>query len=66
LDEVIASGVEVTTTVPAADAVWAGLLLSRTLAVKAEVPLAVGVPEITPAVDKAKPAGRLPEPTDQL
>jgi hypothetical protein len=52
--------------VPAVDADPAGLLLSLTAAVNAEVPLVVVVPEITPVDDKAKPVGRLPEPTDQL
>jgi hypothetical protein len=49
------------------DLVWTGLLLSRTAAVKVNVPLAVGVPEITPLLaDKANPAGRLPELIDQV
>jgi hypothetical protein len=65
-EEVIVSGVGTTTILPAACADWAGLLLSLTVAEKAEVPLAVVVPEITPVGDRAKPAGRLPEPTDQL
>jgi hypothetical protein len=36
------------------------------MAVKPEVPLTVGVPEITPVDDRVKPAGRLPEAIDQL
>ena len=51
----------------AADWVCAGLLLSVTLTVKLEVPLPVGVPEITPVDDdRLRPAGRLPEATDQV
>jgi hypothetical protein len=34
--------------------------------VKLAVPLAVGVPEITPALEKVSPAGRLPADTDQV
>jgi hypothetical protein len=37
--------------------------LSRTATVKLLVPLAVGVPEITPALESVSPAGRLPEAT---
>jgi hypothetical protein len=49
------------------DLVWTGLLLSLTVAVKVKVPLAVGVPEISPLLaDNASPAGRLPEDTDHL
>ena len=51
----------------AADWVCAGLLLSVTLTVKFEVPLLVGVPEITPVDDdRVRPAGRLPEATDHV
>ena len=51
----------------AADAVWAGLLLSVTLTVKLDVPSAVGVPEITPVdADSVNPAGSFPELIDQL
>ncbi len=43
------------------DFVWTGLLVSVTLAVNAKVPLAVGVPEITPlAAPSVKPVGKLP------
>lgn len=42
-------------------AVTAGLSLSATLAVKVLVPVAVGVPEMTPAVLMDKPAGSAPE-----
>ena len=50
-----------------AEAVWAGLPLSLTVAVKLAVPLAVGVPEICPLVAaKVNPAGRLPEVIDHV
>src|SRR5260370_28571218 len=43
----------------AADFVWTGLPLSLTAAVKLDVPVAVGVPEITPVVAaRVRPAGR--------
>lgn len=43
------------------DFVCAGLLLSVTVAVNPKVPLAVGIPEITPApAARVKPAGRVP------
>jgi hypothetical protein len=49
------------------DFVCAGLPESVTVAVKLDVPVAVGVPEITPVVaDRVRPAGRLPEVTDQV
>jgi hypothetical protein len=51
----------------AADFVWTGLLLSLTLAVKVNVPFAVGVPEIAPVVAaRVNPAGRLPDVIDHL
>jgi hypothetical protein len=34
--------------------------------VKLEVPAVVGVPEITPALLKVNPAGRLPDATDHV
>ena len=34
--------------------------------VKLDAPAAVGVPEITPALFKLKPTGRLPLPIDQV
>ena len=43
-----------------AEAVCEGELLSDTVTVKVEVPVPVGVPEITPAADIVSPAGRLP------
>lgn len=51
----------------AADRVWAGLLLSVTVAVKLVAPLAVGVPEIVPVVAaRVNPAGRLPDVIDHV
>lgn len=48
-----------------ADLAWEGLLLSVTVVVKVEVPVAVGVPEMVPVVAaRVKPAGRLPELID--
>jgi hypothetical protein len=47
-------------------AVCTGELLSVTFTVKLDVPVLVGVPEITPAPDSVSPAGRAPELTDQL
>jgi hypothetical protein len=41
--------------------------LSVTVAVKAEVPIAVGLPEIVPEVAaRVRPAGSLPELIDQV
>lgn len=51
----------------AAEFVSTGLLLSWTVAVKLYVPLAEGVPEITPVVAaRVRPEGRLPEVIDQV
>jgi hypothetical protein len=48
-----------------ADLDCAGLSASVTVAVKLDVPLVVGVPEITPVtLARLNPAGRLPEPID--
>jgi hypothetical protein len=49
-----------------AEAVCAGDPLSFTSTVKVEVPLAVGAPEITPALDSDNPGGRLPEAIDHV
>jgi hypothetical protein len=50
-----------------ADFVCVGLLLSLTIAVKLEVPTAVGVPEIVPVVAaRVSPVGRLPELIDHV
>jgi hypothetical protein len=49
------------------DLVCAGLPASVTVAVKLDVPLAVGVPEIRPVLaPRASPAGRLPAVMDQV
>jgi hypothetical protein len=51
----------------ATDFVWAGLLLSLTVAVKLDVPLVEGVPEMIPVVAaRVSPAGRLPAVIDQV
>ena len=50
-----------------ADLVWAGLPESVTVAVKLLVPVAVGVPEISPEVVlRLRPAGKLPLVMDQV
>ena len=49
-----------------AEAVAAGDALSATDTVKVDVPLAVGFPEITPALDSVNPAGRLPDAIDHV
>jgi hypothetical protein len=46
-------------------AVWAGELVSVTVAPKEKFPLAVGVPETTPFAARVRPAGRVPEEIDQ-
>ncbi len=51
----------------ARDCVCAGLPLSLTVTVKVNVPLAVGVPEITPLpAARLTPVGRVPFVTDQV
>ena len=53
--------------VMATDVVCSGLLLSLTVTVKLDVPLTVGVPEITPVVAACvSPAGRPPEVIDHV
>jgi hypothetical protein len=49
-----------------ADAVCAGDPLSFTATVNVAVPLADGVPEITPALESDNPAGSFPELTDHV
>jgi hypothetical protein len=49
-----------------AEAVCAGDPLSVTATVNVAVPLAVGVPEITPALESDSPLGRLPDVTDHV
>lgn len=54
-----------TTTLVATDTDCTGLLLSVTVAVNAEVPLAVGVPEMVPVADASvSPEGRPPDVID--
>ena len=66
-DDVIVSAVAATVMEVATDFVCAGLLLSLTIAVKVNVPVTVGVPEITPLpAASANPVGRAPEVIDQL
>jgi hypothetical protein len=60
------AGAVVTAIDSCADAVCAGDPVSFTATVNAEVPFVVGVPEITPPLDIASPAGRLPEATDHV
>ena len=51
----------------ATDLVCTGLLLSLTVIVNVDVPLAAGVPEITPWLAvSVNPAGKLPEVIDQV
>lgn len=67
LDVVTASVLGATTMEVAADFVCAGLALSLNVTVKLDVPLAVGVPEITPVVGASvNPAGRLPALIDHV
>jgi ABC-type thiamin/hydroxymethylpyrimidine transport system permease subunit len=66
-DEVIVSDVAAMVIDIAVERVWTGLLLSLTLAVKVNVPFAVGVPEISPLpAVSVKPVGRLPMVIDQV
>lgn len=66
--EVVTASVFAATTInKGADLLCTGLPASLTVTIKLEVPLAVGVPEITPVeAANVRPAGRLPEVTDQL
>ena len=57
---VMLSCVEAIVIVNAADLLCAGLPLSVTVVVKLKVPADVGLPEIVPACDNVRPAGRLP------
>ena len=50
-----------------AEAVWTGVPLSATVAVKLYVPLVVGVPDMTPvAAAIVSPSGRAPAVTDHV
>ncbi len=58
----ILSGVGATTIARLTALLWIGLLVSLTVTVKFVVPVAVGVPEITPVeAPRVNPCGRLPE-----
>ncbi len=48
------------------DLAWAGLPASVTLAVKAKLPEAVGVPDRAPEDDSVMPAGRAPAVIDHM
>jgi hypothetical protein len=60
------AGVALTVIDSCAETVCTGDPLSVTLTVKVEVPLTVGDPEITPALDSDNPTGRLPEASDHV
>ena len=63
----IASCVDATAMESGIDFVWTGLLWSVTVAVKLNVPVVVGTPEITPVpAASVSPAGRLPRVTDHV
>lgn len=66
VDELIVSGAPVTMSDTVAVCVWTGDPLSVTLSAKLEFPAAVGVPEMVPPALRLRPAGRLPEATDQV
>ena len=55
-----------TVMVSEADCVCTGDPLSVTAMVNVEVPLAVGEPEITPALESDSPAGKLPDAIDHV
>src|SRR5215472_416172 len=57
-------GVVLTVIDSCADALCAGDPLSFTATVNVDVPLAVGVPEIKPALESVNPAGKLPDASD--
>ena len=60
----VVTGAAATVMETAAVCFWVGWLLSLTLTVKANVPLTVGAPEITPlAAARVRPAGRVPDAT---
>ena len=66
---VICSGVTVAATVRVNDFVVVcavGVVASVTFAVKPKEPEAVGVPEMVPAEDRVRPAGKAPELMLQL
>jgi hypothetical protein len=57
---ITASCVGFTCSASVAVCVCAGVPLSDTVTEIFELPLVVGIPEITPALDRVSPAGRLP------
>jgi hypothetical protein len=64
---VIARAAVATTIERLTDFVCAGFPASVTVAVKLDVPVAVGVPEIRPVIEaRLSPAGRLPDVMDQV
>jgi hypothetical protein len=64
---VIVKELGATTTLIAAEVVRFGLLLSLTVVVKVEVPLALGMPEIWPLDEsRFRPAGSFPEEMSHL
>jgi hypothetical protein len=66
LDVVIARAAAATAIERLTDLTCAGLPASATVAVKLNVPAAVGVPEIRPVLDaRESPAGRAPDEMDQ-
>lgn len=67
LSRVVATGAAATVMDNKSDFVWTGLLLSLTVTVKLNFPLAVGVPAMAPLPDASlNPAGRLPDVIDQV
>jgi signal recognition particle GTPase len=60
------AGVVLTVIDSCTEAVCVGDALSVTDTVKLDVPVFVGVPEITPPLDNASPAGKLPEAIDHV
>jgi hypothetical protein len=67
VEEVMVRGLAVVAIVKATDFVWDGELLSLTVAVKLDVPLEEGVPEIVPVVAVIeRPAGSCPDVMDQV
>jgi len=63
----IVNGDAATKIVTEAELIWAGLLLSFTIAVNVAVPPTLGTPEIVPVEGlSASPAGRPPEAIDHL
>jgi hypothetical protein len=60
------AGAELTVIDSCADAVCAGDPLSCAVTVNVDVPLVVGLPEITPPLDIVSPAGKLPEAIDHV